>query len=165
MAGTKGKAGTALDTIPAGGIEPTESAIVKALGIPVGLIAIDQGEDVMAGILAQIANADSVEEALASGVTEGLTAYDGQVLTFHDFRYQPSDFGPAEDRERWPFVVCRATDTEGEVHTITTGAKQVVTMLAFAKTRDALPFDARVERITFETEDGEARHALKLVTP
>jgi hypothetical protein len=157
---------TTLDTIPGRGIAPTESAIVEALGIPTGLIEAATDEDVMASILAQIANAGSVEEALASGVTEGLSDFAGHVLKFLDFRYQPSDFNPVDGKGvAWPFVVCKVTDVQGEVHTVTTGAKQVVVMLAFARKRDALPFDARVELITFETPEGETRHALKLVTP
>lgn len=159
---TKKKESTALDERKAAALGLTEEAVVKALGIPVGLVASTSDDDVMAGILAQIAAAGSVEEALASGVTEGIADFGSQVLTFLDFRYQPSDYGEVP---RWPFVVCKVAGEDGEVHTVTTGAKQIVALLALARQKGALPFAARVDLISFETEDGETRRAYKLVSP
>ena len=150
-----------LDTRSGGGIVPTEAAVIKALSIPVGMVDVTEGDEIMAGILAEIASAGSVAEALASGVTEGLGAYDGQVLVIESFRYQPSDF----DHEGWPFVVIKAVDSDGTRRILTTGAKAVVTLLAFAKLKDELPFKARVDVVAFETADGEARRAVKLIAP
>jgi len=143
------------------GILPSEAAVVKALGIPVGFVEATDPGDVMAGILAEIAAAGSVEKALAAGITEGLQFYAGKVLTFLDFKYQPSEFDP----EGWPFVVIKAADEDGAAHTLTTGAKSVVTILALARKTGDLPFNARVDVVEFDTGEGERRRAVKLVAP
>lgn len=147
------------------GILPAERPIIESLGIPVGLIGDDaEPGEVMAEILARIAAAGSVEEALAQGAVAGLQDYEGRVIGVVDFKYQPSAFDPGG----WPFVVINAVaDPDGgtgEAVTLTTGAKQVVAMLALARKLGGLPFKARVEVIGFEGPEGELRRAVKLVS-
>ncbi len=141
-------------------IVKTEAEVIEALGIPVGFVDVADPGEIMAGILAEIASAGSVEAALKLGSVEGLQDYTGHELTFLDFKYQPSEYDPMG----WPFVVIRAADEQGEVHNLTSGAKQVVTMLALARKTGELPFRARVEVVGFTTPEGEARTATKLVS-
>lgn len=158
----KDKAGTDLaEQRTTTGILPSERELIEFLGIPVGAVDVTDPNDVMAGILAEIAAAGSVEKALAAGVTEGLQAYVGHELSIIDFKYQPSEFDP----EGWPFVVIKAATKEGEALTLTTGAKQVVTLLALARRTGELPFRARVDVVEFDTPEGERRRAVKLVAP
>jgi hypothetical protein len=135
-----------------------------ALGIPVGLVdTATTGDDVMDSMIAEIAAAGSVEDALRLGTVAGLQDYDGQTLTFVDFHYQPSTFDTSPNA--WPFVVIKAADANGERITATTGAKIVVALLAKARQDDAFPFTATVQVNHFETDAGEHRKAVRLVFP
>lgn len=146
-------------------IERREDDAAKELGIPLGLVEIagPEGNEAWDSILGEILAAGSVEKALGLGAVEGLNAYDGQTLVFHSFRFQPSDFdtGPGA----WPYVVAKASDSNGELKTVTTGARQVIAILALAQKNGELPFKAKIERTDFETESGERRAVTKLVPP
>jgi hypothetical protein len=131
------------------------------LGIPVGMHDVGRsGSDAMDEILAEIAKAGSVEEALAGGTVLGLDDFDGKTLVFEDFHYQPSDFDP----DGWPFVVAQVVTGDGERIHVTSGAKRVVALLALARKRDELPFKAGVQVTPFETDDGERRSVTALIT-
>jgi hypothetical protein len=131
----------------------------KALGIPIGIVDVGRsGDQVMDEIIAEIASAGSVDEALKSGTVHSISEYEGQVLAFTDFHYQPSDYDP----DGWPYVVIKAGTADGEPVTVTTGARQVVVLLALARKTNGLPFLARVVMVPFETSDGERRSVVKL---
>lgn len=139
-----------------------------ALGIPVGLVAEGNertGDEVTDEIIAEIIRAGSVDKALAAGTVLGLKDFDGKVLAFVDFKYQPSKYAsPAEQATAWPYVVMRCTDVDGELLTVTTGARQVIALLALARQNDELPFTARVKVTPFDTPDGERREVVSLET-
>jgi len=145
------------------GLALTDAA--TALGIPLGLVDIGRtGDEVMDAIVAEIAAAGSFENALKLGTIEALLDFDGQTLTFHSFHYQPSDFDKGPNA--WPYVVVRCTDAQGELRTVTTGARKVVAMLALARQNDELPVVARIEVGTFtDDESGETRRVVNLLAP
>lgn len=139
------------------------TSAAASLGIPIGLTdiaAARTGNEVMDDIIAEIAKAGSIEEALAGGTVLGLQAFDGKVLVFEDFHYQPSEFDP----EGWPFVVAQVVTPDGERLHVTSGAKRVVALLALARSKDELPFKAGVQVTAFESDEGERRSVTSLVT-
>jgi len=160
------EAGTEIEVHERAELGERELGVARALGIPIGVVDVTPPEDTMAAILEQIAEAGSIAEALAQGIAEGLRGYVGQVIVVDGFKYQPSDYDP----EGWPYVVIRAADEDGQLRTLTTGAKTVVAQLALArKLHDAgtvqFPFKARVIEVDTEGPNGEPWKVYKLGPP
>lgn len=139
-----------------------------ALGIPIGLVAEGDGktgDEVTDEILAEIIRAGSVEKALAAGTVVGLKDFDGVELGFLSFKYQASKYAsPKEQATAWPYVVIRCTNADGESITATTGARQVIALLALALQTNGFPFRARVKVTPFDTDEGERREVVSLET-